>query len=78
MKSPKMESIHYQFTVVTHKLLQEHYVSGFKPESYLSGLPWYPFILFYFNTIKALLSPRGTVMLKQSYHVINFSNIPSL
>ena len=34
MKSQKMENIHYQFTAVTHKLLQEQYVLGFKPASY--------------------------------------------
>lgn len=34
---------------------------------------------FYFNATKALISPQGiVVMLKQSYHVINFSNIPRL
>lgn len=34
---------------------------------------------FYFNATEALISPRrSAVLLKQSYHVINFSNIPSL
>lgn len=34
---------------------------------------------FYFNATEALISPRGIeVVLKQSYHVINFSNNPSL
>lgn len=33
-KSQKMENTCYQFIAVTHKLLVEHYVLGFKPESY--------------------------------------------
>lgn len=34
---------------------------------------------FYFNATEALISPqRIVVVLKQSHHVINFSNIPSL
>lgn len=72
-----MENIHYQFTAVTHKLLQEHYVSGSSQQAIKADCPGV--FSFYFNATEALISLQGIeAMLKQSYHVINFSNIPSL